>query len=272
MSRLRDFRDKVVVVTGSSRGIGREIARLALDAGARVVLNGRDATRLESTRVALGHTDRTLAISADLSRPEEAGSLVAKTVASWGKIDVLVNNAGLSMRGSLAELTATTVQSMVNANFLSAVWTTLAALPSLRSSHGRVALISSLAGLRGFSGVGLYSASKMALTALHQSLVSEEGPQGVKFSLVFLPFTENDPDKTVLTATGELIHHERAWSFSQVKAAQGIWEAVARGRKRTIFTLTGRALAVGQALFPGVLDWLLATAKPKIHTLRPPSS
>ncbi len=154
------YQDKVVVVTGSSRGIGREIARLALEAGALVVLNGRNSADLEATRASLGHPERTMAVAADLSRAEEAEYLVAATLTGWGRIDVLINNAGLSMRGAFADLSPETVRAMVDGNLLTAVWTTLAALPSLRTSTGRVVFISSLAGIRGFPGVSLYSSSK----------------------------------------------------------------------------------------------------------------
>ena len=268
MNTARFFRDKVVVVTGSSRGIGREIARQVLAAGARVVLNGRDAVTLEATRGILGHPEQTMAVVADVSRPEEAEYLVATTLTAWGHLDVLINNAGLSMRGAFADLKPVTARTMVEANFFSAVWTTLAALPALRTSEGRVGFVSSLAGLRGFPGVSLYSASKMALTALQQSLQAEEGSRGLKFSLVFLPFTENDSEKTILSAEGELVHHERSWSFSQAKAAQAILRALARGRKRTTLTIRGRALVAAQTLFPNLVDGLLRASKGKLHAGR----
>jgi short-subunit dehydrogenase len=266
------FQDQVVVVTGSSRGIGREVARQALEAGARVVLNGRDGASLEATRTALGHSERTMAVVGDLSRPEEAEYLVATTVAAWGRIDVLINNAGLSMRGTFSELTPGTVRSMVEANFLTAVWTTLAALPALRSNAGRVVFVSSLAGLRGFPGVSLYSASKMALTALHQSLAAEERRQGVSFSLVYLAFTENDPGKTVLASDGTPFQHDRPWAISQTKAATSILLAAAERKKRVILTVQGRMLAWAQALFPALIDWIVAGSKGKIHSVRRPGS
>jgi short-subunit dehydrogenase len=265
MNTLGFFGNKVVLVTGSSRGIGREIARQLLAAGARVVLNGRDSATLEATRARLGNQERTMAVVADVSRPEEAEYLVATILTAWGHLDVLVNNAGLSMRGAFADLKPVTARTMIEANFFSAVWTTLAALPSLRLSRGRVGFVSSLAGLRGFPNVSLYSASKMALTALQQSLSAEEGSRGLKFSLVFLPFTENDLEKTILSADGTSLHHERPWSFSQAKAARAILQALAHGRKRTTLTINGRALLVAQSLFPALVDRLLRATKGKLH-------
>jgi len=261
------FRDKVVVVTGSARGIGREVARLALEAGARVVVNGRDGSTLGATVAELGQDDRTLAVVADLALPEGAQRLVAQTLARWGRIDVLINNAGLSMRGPFADLSPETVRTMVDANLLSAVWATQAALPALRESGGRVVFVSSLAGLRGFPGVSLYSASKMALTAVHQALRAEEGPR-VTSSLVHLAFTENDPGKTVLGADGRPFHHQRKAAMGQRETARRILDAAARGRKKTILTAQGHGLSWGQALFPGLVDAFVEASGGKIHSVR----
>lgn len=259
------FQDKVVVVTGSARGIGREVARQALGWGARVVLNGRDSETLAATRTLLAAPEKTLAVAADLSRPEEAARLVAEVLAAWGRIDVVINNAGLSMRGAFADLSPATVRTMVDANLLTAVWTTQAALPALRESRGRVLFVSSLAGLRGFPGVSLYSATKMALAAVCQSLRAEEGPRGVTFGLISLAFTENDPDKTVLGADGRPFRHERRWSLSQAQTARAVLTAVARGRKTTLLTPAGKALALAQRLFPGLVDRWLGGSGSTLH-------
>ena len=265
MKRTGLLRDKVVVVTGSARGIGRETARLALEAGARVVLNGRDPDSLEQTRQQLGAAERLLGVAADLARPEEAEYLVAAVLAAWGRIDVLINNAGVSMRGPFSQLTNDTVRSLVDGNFLSSVWTTRAALEALRQSRGRVLFISSLAALRGFPGVSLYSASKMALTALQQSLQAEEGPRGVRFGVVFLPFTENDPDKTILGADGRPFRHERPWVLTQGRAAAAVLDALVRGRARTAVTTQGRLLAWAQAWFPRWVDRMVQGSRGRIH-------
>lgn len=268
MNLSRFFADKVVVITGSSRGIGREVARQALAAGAKVVLNGRDALSVEATRQELGALDRTLAVGADVSVPADAQRLAATVIAAWGRIDMLINNAGLSMRGAFADLSPITVQTMIDANFLSAVWATQAALPALRQSHGRVLFVSSLAGVRGFPGVSLYSASKMALAALHQSLRAEEGPRGVRSCLVYLAFTENDPGKVVLGADGRPFRHERRWSMSQTAAAAALLRATARGRPVVILTLVGIGFMLINRLLPALTDYLIRTSGGAIHSVR----
>jgi NAD(P)-dependent dehydrogenase (short-subunit alcohol dehydrogenase family) len=265
MNLERFYRDKVVVITGSSRGIGRETARLALAAGARVALNGRDRSSLEACRDALG-ADRTLAVAADVSTQAGAESLVGTVLKTWGRIDVVINNAGLSMRGAFAELSAATVNAMVSGNLLSAVWTTRAALGALRDSGGRAVFVSSLAAVRGFPGVSLYSAAKMALTAVHQALRAEE--PGLRSCLVYLPFTENDPGKTVLDAGGTPFRHERRASTTQPTAARALLTAAARGRPRTILTAAGHLLSWTQTLLPGLVDFMLARSGGSIHSVR----
>jgi len=260
------FQDKVVVITGSARGIGRETARQALAAGARVVINGRNAETLEATRQQLGHPERVAAVAADVSSPEGARALVESAQGAFGRIDVLINNAGLSMRGAFADLSEITVRSMVDANLFSAVWVTQAALPALRTTKGRVLFVSSLAGVRGFPGVSLYSASKMALAAVHQSLRAEEG-HAVHFGLVSLAFTENDADKTVVGADGRPFRHERRWSMTQDQAAAELLKAVARRRKKTVLTAAGKALFWGQSFFPGLVDRLIEASGGRLHAV-----
>jgi NAD(P)-dependent dehydrogenase (short-subunit alcohol dehydrogenase family) len=267
MNLPRFYSAKVVVITGSARGIGREAARQALAAGARVVINGRDGAAVRETARALGVPDRTLGIAADVSTPEGADRLVAAILAAWGRVDVLINNAGLSMRGAFGDLDPATVRTMVDANLLTAVWTTKAALPALRQTGGRVVFVSSLAGVRGFPGVSLYSASKMALAALCQAVRAEEGPRGVGAGLVYLAFTENDPGKTVLGADGHPFRHERKWSMTQGAAARALLVAAARGRARTVLTAGGRALAWVQGWFPGLMDGVLPLFQGRIHAV-----
>lgn len=259
------FRDKVVIITGSARGIGRETARQALAAGARVVLNGRQSDALATTRSALGTVDRSLAVTADLTDPRQAEALVSTVLDTWGRIDVLINNAGLSMRGAFGELSDETIRTMVDANLMSAVWMTRAALPALRLSGGRVVFLSSLAGVRGFPGVSLYSASKMALNAVHQSLVAEEGRRGVASRLVYLGFTENDPDKTVLGADGRPFQHQRKWSLTQNQTAAAVLSAAAGRRRRTVLTASGRVLVWAQGWFPRLTDRFIGASGGQIH-------
>jgi NAD(P)-dependent dehydrogenase (short-subunit alcohol dehydrogenase family) len=263
MNLERFCRDKVIVITGSSRGIGRETARLALAAGARVVLNGRDEAVLNATRRELGGGR---AIASDVATPEGADALIRAALEAEGRIDVVIANAGTSMRGAFANLAPATVRTMVEANLLSAVWTAQAALPALRRSQGRLVFVSSLAAARGFPEVSLYSAAKMGLTAVHQALGAEE-PE-IKSCLVYLPFTENDAGKTILGADGVPFRHERRAACTQKEMAKAILNAAAKGRKKTVLTAAGRVLFWTQSIFPWVVDRLVSRSRGIIHSVR----
>ena len=256
----------VVAVTGSSRGIGRETARLLLGAGAAVVLNGRNAERLEATVAELNDSvpnARCSAVAGDVADESGAQALVDHAVERWGRLDALINNAGVSMRGAVGELRAATVDHLSAVNLRGAVLPTVAALPHLRSRGGAVVFVSTVAALHGFPGVSLYSATKAAVGTFADALAAEE-PQ-LSVSTVFLGFVENDADKTTLGADGQAFHHERKAMQTQQAAAEAILHALARRRRRSITVVPGRFLDLAVRLAPGLVTRLLAHSSGKVH-------
>jgi short-subunit dehydrogenase len=264
MSKKRDsfWNEKVVIITGSSRGIGRETARLLAKRGAKVVLNGRNAEKLRATTHELYREGCEVTFEAgDVSSRSDMDRLVARALDAHGRIDVLINNAGLSMRGPFGKLSEELARNITEVNLLGSVIPTVAALEALTASRGSVAFISSAAGLRGFPNVSIYSATKMALRALSESLYAELGPQGVHAGVFYLGFTENDPDKEILSAEGEKIRVTRSWQHTQAQAAEAIAEAVRRRKRRAVFTAPGKLLAGAQRFFPGLVDWAVTRAR-----------
>lgn len=256
----------VAIVTGSSRGIGRETARLLLEQGACVMLNGRNADRLAATAAALSSAaDRVGWCSADVGTEDGARALIAATVERFGAVDLLINNAGISMRGAVADLRARAISELLHANTLGAIYPTVAALPHLRQRQGCVLFISTIAALWGFPGVSLYSSSKMALTAFAQAVAAEEHAHGVHAGVVYLGFTENDPDKEILSAEGRSFRHARRAQHSQAEAARAIIGAYRRRRAVTITAASGRWLARVVRLAPAVVRTLLARSGGRIH-------
>ncbi len=269
---MKTLAGRVVVITGSSGGLGRETARLALAAGARVVINGRDADRLDRTRHQLSAnlppaSTSLLAVVADVSVAEEAERLAALAVEHFGGIDLWINNAGVSMRGAFADLTPVAVEALVRGNWLSALYGTLAALPSLRRSRGTVVFVSSLAALRGFPGVSAYSAAKMALRGLAESVHAEHHREGVRTRLVLLPFTENDAEKTVLAADGTPFRHRRRWSVSQVGAARALLRAAVGRRHTHTVGWTGQVAAFLQQHVPSLVGWFVESRPGGVHAV-----
>lgn len=261
------WKDKVALITGSSKGIGKATALELGLKGVKIMLNGRSARQLEETRTELAAQGLTVhAWLADVGKPAEARQLITKTLSIYGKIDFLINNAGLSMRGTFADLVTDTVDSVLTSNLHGAIYPTLFALEALKASQGSVVFVSSLAGVRGFSGVSIYSAAKMALTALSQSLGIEMHTHGVHVGLIYLGFTKNDPDKTILTSQGEKVQHQRSHQLTQNQAALGILRVIFHKKRTHITTSSGRFLDFFQRHFPRLTEWIVRGSKGRIHS------
>ncbi|HUX11767.1 MAG TPA: SDR family oxidoreductase [Spirochaetia bacterium] len=266
MTGKRPFSDRVVVITGSSRGIGRETAIAFGRAGARVVINGRDAERLEKTAAQLrAEGIEVEAVAADIARGSDAARLISAAKARFGHIDVLVNNAGVSMRGLFSELVPEVVETVVRTNITGAVVPTVAAMNELRERRGSIIFVSSLAGVHGFPNVSIYSAAKMALTGLAQSLDAELAGSGVHVGLIFLGFTENDPDKSILAADGREIIVKRRHQMSQSQAAQEIVKLTVRRRRQRVLTPPGRLLYLAAHVAPVLVRAVLRRSGGRIH-------
>ncbi|NBC29355.1 MAG: SDR family oxidoreductase [Spirochaetes bacterium] len=262
-----DFSERVVVVTGSSRGIGRETARAFAGAGAHVVLNARNPERLEETRRELESAGYAVSAYAfDVTVAEEARGLIEHAVGVRGHIDVLVNNAGISMRGPFAETTPEVIEEVTRVNILGAALPTRYAVPHLIKARGSVVFISSLAGVRGFPGVAVYSAAKMALAGLSQSLRAELEPRGVHVGLLWVSFTENDPDKQIYAADGTLMSIRRSWKTSQAEVATAVVDVVIRRRRELVMTLQGKLFVLLARLAPRLVDRIVSRSRGAMHS------
>jgi len=260
--------DAVIIVTGSSRGIGREVARVLLERGATVVLNGRNRDTLARVAEELGGLPGTArCVAADVTDPDQARRLVEETIAAYGRLDGLVNNAGISMRGLFADLTPAVIRTTMEVNILGASFPTRYALAYLAQSRGGVLFVSSLVGVRGFPGVSVYAASKMALTALCQSIRSEVAQSGVHVGIVYVGFTENDPDKRILAADGSPMVLKRPSHMGQRQVAEAIVKALRRRRRRTVLTPAGHFLVTLVRFVPWLVELVINRSGGKIHQM-----
>lgn len=176
---------KVVLITGSSSGLGRTMAETFARAGAHVVVSARSAVALETAATELRSLGSSVvAIPADVTQQDQVDNLIEQTVRQFGRLDVLVNNVGRSTRGALLDTTPEEFASLMDVNFLSAVRCTRAAAPHLIRSRGHLVNIGSLSGKSASRYVGAYSATKFALAAYTQQLRLELQPQGVHVLLV----------------------------------------------------------------------------------------
>jgi len=248
-----------VLVTGSSRGIGREIARRFARAGARVVIHGRDGVRVGETATELRAAGAEVyEVTGDVSVPGEASAIVDEAVRLLGGLDAVVNNAGMVMRGRFADTAPEVWDRVVRTNLLGAAYLTRSALPHVIRSGGSIIFISSLVAVWGFPLVSAYAASKAALTAMVESMRTELAGAGVHLGVLYVGVTQNDPGKTILSADGEPMPlAARPHAMSQARVAEAAYRMVARRRGSRVLTGAGVALLAISRLWPGLLRWLL---------------
>lgn len=183
-----DFRDSVVLVTGGGSGIGAAVATAFLEAGATVAVTGRRRDRLEQV-LAPHPDDRTLALPADLADGAEVRQLVADVVERFGRLDVVVSNAGVHAGGPITELSEDEWSAMRAVNVDGFFHLAKAALPHLASSGGNLVAVSSVSGDRGDWGQAGYNATKAAVTNFVRSLALDWGARGVRLNAVAPAFT-----------------------------------------------------------------------------------
>jgi NAD(P)-dependent dehydrogenase (short-subunit alcohol dehydrogenase family) len=263
------LRDKVVLVSGSSMGIGKAIAIELAAHGAKIVLNGKDSEKLIRTEVLLkGKGYDVTAIVADIRNPEACKSLIKKTIRQYGQLNVLVNNAAVSSRGRVEQMADRNFKILAETNFLGSAYLSKYAIPHLKKTKGHIIFINSVGGFRGMPFNAAYSASKMALTGLAEALRIELCDYGIHVGNAFVGFTENDPRKKILDIDGSWIYLPRR---SNIKLAKP--EAVAKSirhlivtRKNTI-TLTGLGwiTAMVTRYLPGLANGILRRNRNKIE-------
>src|SRR4030042_1313925 len=147
----QSFNDKVVVITGSTMGIGKVLAMELAARGAKIVLNGRDIRRLVNAEKIMHEKGyQAMAVPGDVSSDAECKKIISATVDSYGRIDILVNNAGLAMNGNISDLSPAVFKKVMDVNYLGSVYCTIAALPHIIKTKGNILFISSVAGMMGF--------------------------------------------------------------------------------------------------------------------------
>jgi NAD(P)-dependent dehydrogenase (short-subunit alcohol dehydrogenase family) len=243
---------KVWFVTGSSRGLGLEIAKAALAAGQKVVATARDASAVKK---ALGEQENLLALNLDVTKPTEAEAAVKAAIAKFGTVDVLVNNAGYGHFGPFEEASVDDVAKQFDVNLFGAMHVTRAVLPVMRRrKSGRVFNISSIAGLHGFGLSSLYCSSKFALAGWSESLSMELEPLGIQVTCVEPGFFRTDflGGSSVQYVEAKLPEYEggvkqmRAWLDGKHQTQEGdpkklagaLWQLVA-AEKQPIHLLMG---------------------------------
>jgi NAD(P)-dependent dehydrogenase (short-subunit alcohol dehydrogenase family) len=252
---------KVAIITGSSMGIGKAIAIALAKRKVKVVLNGRNNERLDNAADelrALGFD--ALAVRGDVGVYKDCEALVAQTIQEYGTIDILVNNAGLAMEGSIDKTLPEVFEKVFHTNILGVLFPTKAALPYLKKSKGNIVFTGSIAGFMGLPDYSAYSASKMALTALVQSLKIELAETGVHVGINYVGFAENDENKTYLNYHGELEKVPIREQFKRMPleeiAARFVKGIQYRKYKQT-FSFVGKLTSFLHRYFPALFERIM---------------
>ena len=256
------FHGKVALVTGASRGVGFATARALVLRGARVVITARGEERLGSSKKELEQLGGEVeSVQGDVGVYADAERMVAAARARFGRLDIVVNNAGVTMRGHFTELAPAVCDNVIATNLIGCINVSKAAIEEIVKTRGSVIFISSIAGLFGLPGASIYCAAKKALTGLAESLRLELIPKGVHVGVVHLGFTEHDPEKRIIAADGSLTPPDRPAHHTQAQAANLIIRMLAKRKRHLVMTAAGNIGAFVYRVAPGLLEWLILKAQ-----------
>ncbi len=255
------FKNKVALITGASRGTGLAMARLLCQNGAKVVMTARGKERLDKEAKTLSEIGEVIAISGDVGNWADAQKMVEAAMSNFGRLDILVNNAGVSMRGHFTELSPEVCKQVIDTNLMGCVYLTRAAADHIVQAKGHVVFISSIAGIFGVPGASIYCASKGALTQLCESLRLEMQPRGVHLGVVYLGFTEHDPEKRILAADGSPVLPDRPAHHTQAQAAALIVKMIEKRKKRLVMTPVGKLSRLAHRLSPDFVEQAILWAQ-----------
>lgn len=259
------YAGRAIVITGASSGIGRALALRLAGQRPRLVLAARDAARLEDVAAECRlRGAEALVVPTDVSVEEECQRLVALTVDAFGGLDVLVNNAGMSMMARMDELTDVGIyERLMRVNYLGCVYPTFHALPHLKKARGQIVAVASLAGLTGVPTRTGYAATKHALFGFFDSLRIELRGTGVDVTVVAPDFVVSEIHRRSMGADGRPIGTS-PMQESKIITAEECARLIAgamEGRKRLLITSRrGRLGRWARLVAPGMIDRIAARA------------
>ncbi|HSV89093.1 MAG TPA: SDR family oxidoreductase [Bacteroidales bacterium] len=255
------MRNKVMIVTGASSGIGRALAIEGLKRGMKVALAARNLHGLNETIAASGANPGSyLVVETDVTRKEDCHNLVKATIEKFGQIDVLVNNAGISMRALFEEVDLSVLHRLMEVNFWGMVYCTRFALPYLLESKGSIAGISSIAGHKGLPGRTGYSASKFAMHGFLESLRIENLRKGLHVLIACPGFTASNIRIAALTGDGSAQGESPRAEEKMMTAERVAWlilQAVEKRKNSLVLTMQGKLTVWLNKFLPSVVDKLV---------------
>jgi len=253
------FTDKVVVITGGTDGIGKALVDALLAQGAKVATCGRHHDKLYKLQSEYPsyplHT-----VVADVSSENDCRHFIESTMKVFGGIDILINNAGISMRALFKDAEVDVTRKLMDINFFGAVYCTKYAINSLIERKGTIIGISSIAGYRGLPGRSGYSASKFALQGWLESLKTELAGDGVHVMWISPGFTSSNIRNTALNSQGQRQEEnpmDEGKMMTAEECARHILKAIKNKKRSLVMTFTGKETVFMQKFFPSLADKLV---------------
>lgn len=250
--------DKVVIITGASSGIGLALAENFAKRKARVVLAARSYDKLVSIKKELEtFTKNILIVETDVSKESDCKNLIDKTIAAYGKIDILINNAGISMRALFEDTELSVIKQLMDINFWGTVYCSKFALPYVLKSKGSVVGVSSIAGYKGLPGRTGYSSSKFAMHGFLEVIRIENMKKDLHVLTACPGFTASNIRNTALAADGsqqgESPRDEEKMMTAE-EVANHIIRAIEKRKDRLVLTRQGKLTVMLNKFFPKFLD------------------
>jgi short-subunit dehydrogenase len=256
------LKDKVVIITGASSGIGKSLAFEFARRGANLVLGARQYVTLCQLGEELEkqYHIKAVAVKCDVSAEADCVQLIKQAVSTFGHIDVLINNAGISMRALFADVELDVLKTLMDVNFWGTVYCTKYALPEILKTKGSIVGVSSIAGYKGLPGRTGYSASKFAMNGFLDSLRVENLKTGVHVMTACPGFTASNIRNTALAKDGSQqgessMHEEKMMTSEEV--ARIIADGVENRSRTLIMTGQGKLTVALSKFIPGILDKLV---------------
>lgn len=249
---------KVAIITGASSGIGKAMAEKFAASGARLVLAARSKDKLDEliSHLKSGGAEA-VAVQADVSKEEDCKRITEIAVSTFGSIDVLVNNAGISMRALFNGMDLDVMRKLMDVNFWGTVYCTYYSLPYLLKSKGSIVGVSSIAGYKGLPGRTGYSSSKFAMQGFLEVVRMENMKKGLHVMIACPGFTASNIRNTALAGDGS-VQGESPRDEAKMMTAEEVAKQIEKGirkRKRTlVLTANGKLTVILNKFFPGFMD------------------
>lgn len=255
------LKDKVVIVTGATSGIGEACALVFGMEGANVVITGRSQIHLDNSLVRLQQAGIVaFGILADAGSEKDNKNIAEATIRHFGKIDILINNAGISMRSLFEDLDLEVFRKVMDTNFWGTVYATKFCLPEILKNKGSIIGISSINGYRGTPARTAYTASKFAMNGFFESLRTEVMKRGVHILVACPGFTASNIRKNALRADGTLqgeSPREEEKLMTPEEVAHEILNATLKRKRDLVLTQQGKMAVFLNKWIPGIMDGIV---------------